>query len=1055
VAIAFPVLAGGCCEDRGDDPSNVRASTASAPRRAPASPSADGGLVDVASAAGIDFVHENGASGARYMPETTAGGVAWLDFDGDGRLDLYAVNGNEHPDDGRRGSARNRLWRNRGDGSFEDVTGAAGVGDTGYGVGVAVGDYDNDGRPDIYVTNFGANVLYHNEGGGRFRDVTETAGAGGSAWSASATFVDVDADGLLDLWVCNYVRYDATKSCRTQGRAAYCSPKEFAGEPDCLYRNLGGGRFEEIGERAGIAIGGMDAGKSLGVVALDYDDDGDQDVYVACDQVPNLLFQNDGTGRFDEVGLLADVAYSSEGAAQAGMGVDAGDIDLDGRIDIVVTNFSDERSAHYRNEGGGFFQEVGLASGFGGATLPTLGFGIVLFDRDLDGDLDVYIGNGHVLDNAAELRPGQSFAQPDQLLENQDGVRFRDVSAGSGACFARATVSRGVAAADFDEDGDDDLAVISAAGPLALLRNDAPRAHWIALRLEGRESSRDAYGARVVLTARRDSSGGARGADDRSEDFVRVAECRSGRSFASACDPRVRFGLGSGEVRVVEVDIRWPSGRRQSLADLEIDRTHVVVEADGEPGAPPAIVAAVAARASTMATSSSIAVGAAAGTAPRRVADAESLRREAEVLANRHRVQEALQLIDDAAGRALPAGDWSDAEAALRERQARLLTRLSRPGEARMLLDALVARRPESASARLALAKVRLDLGDAAGALAELDALPRDARLAELATLGRALGESGDAAAGIAAFAAALVLDPWCDECWLALGRAIARTGREDLAKPLLEGYRAGEGYRVAEQEAVAFEFGGDQARGLHRRGVAEEARGRLHTAMGHFRAAIDANRGFGPAYLGLAGLSIFLCQPDDAVRVLETVRAQGVSDASLLEMLGRAQEADGDANAAMRAYAEALERDPERERARARLASLRAGGTLEALPTSEPAAVRAVRESVRDRVRDRSISLTVDELALLVAAQLENERAEDGRRLALFLAEIAPRRDDNHADIHALAVRAFSRPSDLFVRLWLARRAGALTSSALDAELTRLGVDVARVVGFLGVLAR
>ncbi|MCZ6793808.1 MAG: CRTAC1 family protein [Planctomycetota bacterium] len=531
---------------------------------------------DVTDAAGIDFTHEDGARGERHMPETTVGGAGWIDHDGDGLYDLYLVNGNLHPDRGGPGKTRNRLYRNLGDGSFADVTEEAGVGDTGYGAGLAVGDYDNDGRSDLYVTNLGPNVLYHNEGGGRFRDVTAEAGVAGGGWSSSAAFLDYDGDGRLDLYVCRYVDYDPTRQCSNGGVPSYCSPKEFPGLPDLLYRGREDGTFEEVGARAGIAVAGPRDGKSLGVVVLDYDDDGDSDIYVACDQVRNLLFRNEGDGTFREVGLLASVAYSSAGASQAGMGVDAGDVDLDGRPDLVVTNFADETNALYVNEGGGFFHEASGELDLVALTLVPLGFGILLSDFDGDGDLDVYVANGHVLDNVAETRPGRTFPQPDQLLENDGGRRFVDVSRTAGHWFSRRTVSRAAASADFDGDGREDVAILSSGGRATLLRNVTPGGHWIGLRLEGRQSNRDGYGARVSVTARR---GG--------ETFTRVFECRSARSYAAACDPRVRAGLGAAPVSVERVEVRWPSGVVQVIHEPAIDRYHHVVETGaGQPGKP-------------------------------------------------------------------------------------------------------------------------------------------------------------------------------------------------------------------------------------------------------------------------------------------------------------------------------------------------------------------------------------------------------------------------------------------------------------------------------------
>lgn len=524
-------------------------------------------FVEVTEAAGVGFAHQNGATGKRFLPETTVGGAAWIDFDSDGFFDLYLLSGNEHPDVGGPGKASNRLFRNLGDGRFADVTDASGVACHAYGSGVAVGDYDNDGLSDLYATCYGDNFLYHNEPGGRFKDVTAHAGVRGGRWSTSAAFLDYDLDGDLDLYVCRYVDYDPTKTCRTGDLSTYCSPHEFPGLPDILYQNRGDGTFGDVSQSAGVAVAGPTSGKSLGVIVLDYDDDGDPDIYVACDQVPNLLFRNERNGRFTEVGLIANVAYSSEGASQAGMGIDAGDIDLDGREDIVVTNFSDEPNALYHNDGGGFFSEASRRFDLAGITLERLGFGVLLFDADRDGDLDLYVANGHVQDNVAALRPGHTFAQADQILENESGKRFVDISPASGEWFGRATVSRSVASCDFDEDGDEDLVVLSTADRAVLLRNDSPASHWIAFKLRGTRSNRDGFGARVTVTVKHGI-----------ETARRVFECRSARSYAAACDPRVRCGLGREAVMVEKVEIRWPSGVLQAIQAPAIDRVHQVIE---------------------------------------------------------------------------------------------------------------------------------------------------------------------------------------------------------------------------------------------------------------------------------------------------------------------------------------------------------------------------------------------------------------------------------------------------------------------------------------------
>ncbi len=528
-------------------------------------------FVDVLAEAGIDVTHENGARGERHLPETTAGSAGWIDHDGDGLYDLYLVSGNLHPEGGGsgNGAARNRLYRNLGGGRFADVTERAGVGDTGYGTGLAVGDYDGDGRSDLYVANYGRNVLYHNQGDGRFRDVTSTAGVEGGGWSSSAAFFDCDGDGDLDLYVCRYLDYDPTRKCEEEGMPVYCGPRAFQGLPDLLYRNRGDGSFEDISIAAGIALGGPEEGKSLGVVVLDHDGDGDSDVYVTCDTVRNLLFRNHGDGTFKEVGLLANVAYSNEGSPQAGMGVDAGDVDLDGHADLVVTNFADERNALYLSEGPGYYTEMSAAFGLGEPSFVPLGFGVLLFDFDLDSDLDLYVANGHIQDNIASRIPGRTFPQRDQLFENEAGRRFVEISKRAGPWFDELHLGRAAAGADFDGDGDEDLVVLNVGGRPALLRNDGGKGHWIGFALEGTRSNRDGYGTRVTVTARR---GG--------ESVTRVFECRSARSYAAACDPRVRCGLGTGAVVVERASFRWPSGATQELLAPEIDRYHTVVEGE-------------------------------------------------------------------------------------------------------------------------------------------------------------------------------------------------------------------------------------------------------------------------------------------------------------------------------------------------------------------------------------------------------------------------------------------------------------------------------------------
>lgn len=550
------------CERRsgGELSSGVEAPASSAPR-----------LIDRARELGLEFVHHDGSRGERRMPETLGGGGGWIDHDADGWLDVYLVNGNDDPVHGKPAAdgPRNVLFRyDPQTRRFHDVTERAGVGDRGYGQGLAVGDFDNDGLDDLYVTNLGRDVLYHNRGDGRFEDVTAAAGIRVEGWSTSATFLDYDLDGHLDLYVCRYVDVDPSVTCRSpDGQPTYCGPTVFPGLPDRLLRNRGDGTFEDVSEAAGVSVAGRHEGKSLGVVAGDLDLDGDPDLYVACDQVPNLYFENRGDGTFRERGLLANLAYSARGESQAGMGVDAGDFDLDGRPDLVVTNFAREPMALYRNLGT-MFEEVSARTGLAAVSLTPLGFGVCFFDHDLDGDLDLYVGNGHVQDRVAELHPGLSFRQPDQLIDNRDGERYEDISARAGDWFRQLTLTRAVAPADFDGDGDEDLLVVQGGGAVALLENRTPdRGHHLVLRLEGSRSVRDAQGARVELRAR---SG--------ERELRLVRECRGGGSYLAARDRRVRFGLGRGEITDLAITIRWPSGRVQELEGLEIDREHRIRE---------------------------------------------------------------------------------------------------------------------------------------------------------------------------------------------------------------------------------------------------------------------------------------------------------------------------------------------------------------------------------------------------------------------------------------------------------------------------------------------
>ena len=522
-------------------------------------------FVDIAPEAGIDFVHRNGAEGLRYLPETYGSGVAFFDYNGDGQLDLYLVNAGRLPKLSQAPPAGNMLFRNGGDGRFADATEKAGVGDMGYGMGAAVGDYDNDGRPDLYVTNFGANVLYHNEGGVRFSDATALAGVGDEGWGTSAAFADVDLDGDLDLFVGNYLDYptDDPLVCQigNSQQRLYCDPRKFAGQVDRLYLNQGparGGAFVDGTEAFGLV---SIAGKELGVVFGDYDQDGDPDLYLANDMAPNMLYRNDGS-RFVEKGLSSGTSLNDEGGIEAGMGVDMADVDGDGRQDLFVTNFQWESNTLYRNLGNGFFYDATVGAGITKASMAFLGFGTGFLDCDNDGDLDLFIANGHVYDNVEQVDRAASYPQRNQLLENQGQGAFVEFD-DRGPGLALVQVSRGTAFGDIDNDGDIDIAVNNANDQPALLRNDGgSEGGWLGLVLRGVASNRDAIGARVVMT-----TGGR----------TLVREVRRSASYLSASDPRLLFGLAGAEV-AEQIEIHWPSGTMQKLEQIPANQYLVIEE---------------------------------------------------------------------------------------------------------------------------------------------------------------------------------------------------------------------------------------------------------------------------------------------------------------------------------------------------------------------------------------------------------------------------------------------------------------------------------------------
>jgi hypothetical protein len=399
--------------------------------------------------AGLSFVHRHGGTGKKLMPESMGSGGGFLDYDNDGWQDIYLVQSGSLEGQPVDGPAGNRMFRNNGDLSFTDVTDHAGVGDTGYGMGCTFGDYDNDGHVDIYVTNFGPNRLYHNNGDGTFTDVTERSGVGDDRSGASAAFGDYDRDGDLDLYVVNYVLYtiEGNLRCGPVDILAYCHPDVYDGVPALLYRNNGDGTFTDIARASGTANESPDESKGLGVVWLDYDDDGDPDIYVANDSTPNFLFRNNGDGTFTDVALQTGTAFNADGKTEAGMGLEARDFDGDGDLDVIVTHLEGETNTMYRNDGGGFFMDATTPTRLSMASLRKVGFGILFVDYDNDGWLDLFIANGHIIEAIERIRPGSGsyHAQANQLLRNDGRGSFTDVSAESGSHFATRRVSRGAA----------------------------------------------------------------------------------------------------------------------------------------------------------------------------------------------------------------------------------------------------------------------------------------------------------------------------------------------------------------------------------------------------------------------------------------------------------------------------------------------------------------------------------------------------------------------------------------------------------------------------------
>jgi hypothetical protein len=511
-------------------------------------------FIDVTSNAGIKWQLKQLASGPKYLVETMGGGGGFIDYNGDGLLDIYLVCYSQTPQPAGASNLRDALYRNNGDGTFTDVTEKAGVSNSMRGMGLAVADYDNDGWPDMYITGYGASKLYRNNGNGTFTDVTRRAGVDNTLWGTSSAFFDYDNDGYLDLYVCNYLTYDENNlPCTFYDGKPYCLIQNFKGSSSRLFHNNRDGTFTDVSDRAKIT---NPKGKGLGVLALDYDNDGRTDIFQANDAAANFLYHNNGDGTFSETALAAGVAYDPNGSARGGMGVDAEDLDGDGYLEIFVANFSGQTNALFHNDTDGLFTETTNKLGLGAISIPMSGFGARFFDYNNDGLIDLFVLNGHPFEPIQKFFPETTYAEPPFLFENT-GQGFREVAAEHGAPLKRFYAGRGLAVGDFDNDGDSDLLLINVGEPPVLLRNDGGnRNHWLGIKLVGTKSNRDGIGAHVTVT-----SGGKR----------RRKQLLGGASYCSASDPRLLFGLGAN-AKIDEVEVKWPSGNSTALRDVRADQ---------------------------------------------------------------------------------------------------------------------------------------------------------------------------------------------------------------------------------------------------------------------------------------------------------------------------------------------------------------------------------------------------------------------------------------------------------------------------------------------------
>ena len=519
-------------------------------------------FTDVTAAAGIKFHHNAGKTGKKFLPETMGSGVAFFDADGDGWPDILLINSKDWSPRGHKSLPA--LYRNNRNGTFTDITAGSGLDIELYGMGVAAADYDNDGREDVYITALDGDHLFHNEGGGKFRDVTAASGIHNASFGTSAAWFDYDRDGKVDLFVANYVQWTEAGDlrCSLDGvTKSYCTPESYKGNKSRLFHNLGGGKFEDVTDKAGV---GDPTSKALGVTILDYNGDGWPDIFVSNDTQPNKLYRNNRNGTFTEEGMTAGVAFGEDGVARGAMGVDAADYDRSGRPHLLVGNFSNQMLGLYHNEGNGLFVDEAPRSTVGRASLLSLAFGVFFFDYDLDGYPDIFAANGHIDEEINRVQPKVHFQQSPLLFRNVGHGQFENVSGRMGADFERPIVARGAAYADFDHDGDLDVIINTNNGPAYLLRNDGGnRNHWLNIRLIGTKSNRSAIGAIVRIESASGKQWGM---------------VRSGSSYCSQSDLALTFGLGNDN-KVTRLEVDWPSGAKQQLTDVPANQFIKIEEA--------------------------------------------------------------------------------------------------------------------------------------------------------------------------------------------------------------------------------------------------------------------------------------------------------------------------------------------------------------------------------------------------------------------------------------------------------------------------------------------